>query len=382
MPKPATASVSPVSDADRAYSALLKGEAADWRFLAQPGALDHALLRARYHGAAALLLQRSAEIPPALRTPLQAEVRRFAMWELADAEWVRRALEGLHRAGVPALVFKGAALAYSLYADPAERMRADTDLLTAPEARAAAEAALIAMGWRRLPGARGELTSGQASYAISAAGHTIDLHWRLSDSPLLSRTFEFRELFAHSQPLPKLSPLARGPGLVHALAIACVHLRYHAVVPYFVDGLAHGGDRRLIWHCDIRALASQFAERDWAEFAALAGERGVAAPCAEAFAAAREHVGAAVPSNALRKLQEAPRDTAPTRFLRSTRLGRVWTEAAALAGWRERAQFFEEKLFPDAELMQDRYGAGGPKALPWLYVRRFARETAALWRAS
>jgi hypothetical protein len=379
MPKPATASAS--RSADRAYSAVLKRAAADWRFLAEPGALDHALLRARYHGASALLLQRPAEIPPALRALLQVEARQFAMWELADAEWVRRALEGLRRAGVPAIVFKGAALAYSLYADSAERMRADTDLLTAPEDRRAAETALTAMGWRRLPGARGQLTSGQASYAVDAdGGHTIDLHWRLSDSPLLSRMFGFRELLTHSQPLPRLSPLARGPSFVAALAIACVHMRYHAVVPYFVDGVAHAGDRRLIWHCDIRALASQFEESDWAEFGTLAGARGVAAPCADALTAACERVGAPVPSAALRKLHEAPRDTAAARFLRAARLGRVWTEATALASWRERAQFFEEKLFPDAELMQGRYGP--PAALPWLYVRRLAQEAAALWRAS
>ena len=374
MPKLATAS--PESAADRAFGALLRGEPPDWRFLAEPGAPARALARARYHGVSALLLRRASEIPDGLRPRLQAEARRFAMWELADVEWLRRVLEKLGRAGVPVLVFKGAALAYSLYADPALRPRADADLLTAPEARRAAEAALAAMGWRRLPGARGEIASGQANYALDAdGGHAVDLHWRFSDSPLLSRLFSFRELLARSQPAPALSPLARIPGLVDALAIACVHLRYHAMVPYFVDGVAHRGDRRLIWLCDIGALASRFAAADWAEFATRAIARGVAAPCADALAAACENVAAPVPADVLRRLQAAPRDAPAARFLRARRLGRVWTEAAALAGWRERAQFLEEKCLPDAELLRARYGAGAP--LPWLHVLRLAD----LWRA-
>ena len=374
MPKPPIPNLEPA--ADRAFGALLRGEPPDWRFLEEPDALARALARARYHGASALLLRRASDIPGPLRALLQAEARRFAMWELADAAWLRRALETLRRADVPVLVFKGAALAYSLYADPALRERADIDLLTAPESRRAAEAALVAAGWRRLPGARGAIASGQASYAIDReGGHVVDLHWRFSDSPLVSRLFGFDELIARAEPAPKLSPRARVPGLVDALAIACVHLRYHSAVPYFVDGVARPGDRRLIWLYDIAALAARCAADDWREWTGLVVARGVAAPCAEALAAARERVAAPIPADVLRKLREAPRDAAEARFLRAARLGRVWSEAAALGGWRERALYLGEKLLPDAEAMRARYGADAP--LPWLHVRRLAD----IWRA-
>ena len=65
-------------------------------------------------------------------------------------------LAAFERSRVPSLVIKGTALAYSVYADPALRVRGDTDLLVRPEARSSAQQALLNCGFTPLEAMAGD----------------------------------------------------------------------------------------------------------------------------------------------------------------------------------------------------------------------------------
>jgi hypothetical protein len=55
----------------------------------------------------------------------------------------------------------------------------------------------------------------------------------------------------------------------------------------------------------------------------------------------------------------------------ATRARRLWSELRALNGWRLRARYLRQHLFPDRDYMRATYG-GGAIMLPWHYVARVA----------
>ena len=81
----------------------------------------------------------------------------------------------------------------------------------------------------------------QASFVTPAAGapvHVVDLHWRIANPQAFGRVLEYEELAAAAEPLPALSPSARGLGRVHALMLACVlgYVTSHAFESQFLYG--------------------------------------------------------------------------------------------------------------------------------------------------
>ena len=80
--------------------------------------------RAAFHGIAALLADRQTQgWPHAARAALREEALARAMWEARHRSLIQPLLAALAAAGVPALLLKGTALAYDLYANPATRSR-------------------------------------------------------------------------------------------------------------------------------------------------------------------------------------------------------------------------------------------------------------------
>jgi hypothetical protein len=128
------------------------------------------------------------------------------------------ALAALTRAGVPALAFKGVALAAQAYGDYAARGAGDLDLLVAPTEVARAHEALTAAGWRPAPACpvpgpswawRHLVQSGNELTLIGDRSE-IDLHWDLSPVrgtfPSFETLWERREIVTVAErPVPTLS---------------------------------------------------------------------------------------------------------------------------------------------------------------------------------
>jgi hypothetical protein len=240
--------------------AFLRGENPPWPHAAGEAFIAGFLEGARYHGVLPLLHDRLQRAPASAQgwpqQVLQAcreEAIGHAMWELRHLDLLKQVLAKLAAAGVRPVLFKGTALAYSLYPAGALRARGDTDLIIPPDALPQTTAVLESLGFERGMGTSGEFVAYQTDFTRTEAGgeHSLDVHWRINNSELLSRLFSYQELLQRACPVPQLSPDALAAGTVDALLLACMHRATHKQNPYYVDEQAHYGGDRLIWFYDI-----------------------------------------------------------------------------------------------------------------------------------
>ena len=294
------------------------------------------------------------------------------MWEMRHQQVLARTLASLHLIGIQPVLIKGTALAYSLYGDPAWRVRGDTDLIIPAADRAAAHDALIALGYVRSVGVSGELVSYQASYTAHEADgsqHTLDLHWKINNSELLARLFTYEELRRDATPLAGLSAHALGPSHVQSLLLACMHRSTHKQNPYYIGGTLHHEADRLIWLYDIHLLAQRFTHDDWNDLASLATQKGLRAVCLEGMSHARACFHTQYPQFVLDALARPGAIELPDRYLGGGRWRQQWMDLLAVEGLPNRGRLLRELAFPPADYMRARFGAAsGP--LAWLYLRR------------
>jgi hypothetical protein len=369
-----------VPSADDLICAVLRGESPSWPWPDVAGAAARFHSRCDLHGVNALLHTRlhSAPWPAGVLEVLRGKSVQLAMWELRHQQLLSEVLAKADHAGVQPVVLKGTALAYSLYADPAQRTRGDTDLLIPASARDAAESALTALGFQRGSGVSGELVSYQANYTKEADGnpHTIDLHWKINNSELLSKLFTYQELRSHAQPLHHLGANAFAPSPVYALLIACMHRSTHKENPYYVDGAAHLGGDRLIWLVDIELLCRALSGEEWRTLVALAREKGLRAVTLEGLEQARALLSSRHPDWVTSALAERGHREAPAEYLGGSKLRHQWMDFKALEGWPRRWRFTRELFFPSASYMRRKYPESTKSWMPWLYLRRAAEGLA------
>ncbi len=318
-------------------------------------------------GLAPLLYARTGD--PALR---HAALRAAALEPLRLAD-LRALLEALAAGGVDVLITKGTALAYSLYASPDLRPRADTDLLIDAAQLDTAREVFRELGYAE------SINSGDMQQTIfrrvdaAGADHVYDLHWALANTPVFADVLGIGELRARSVPLPRISPHARTLSDVDALLYACVHRVAH-----------HFGHDRLIWLADIHFLRERMTDEEHARFWALAAEREVVGVCIESVERARERFGGGERGRAEQFVDAATIARAePTRSYldgHQRRLSVLRAELGALRGWRARARRLRLLAFPPATYMRSHFGSRSRLALPWLYVSRAARGVARLFR--
>jgi hypothetical protein len=354
--------------------AVLRGEAPAWPEAAAT-LVDAFLERSKYHGVQALLyehLHGVADWPPAVIEAVHQQALAGTMWELRHQQVLAEMLAALARIGIEPVLFKGTALAYSLYPGPALRTRGDTDLIVPLHEYRRVIDVLGALGFSREPDP-GDLASYQACLhrdVSGGGGHTIDLHWKINNSELLSRLFSYGELRQAAQPLRGLAPHALGVGPVHALLIACMHRAGHKQAPYFVEGVAHYSGDRLIWLYDIHLLALALTPPQWDELASLAGRKGLRAVCLEGIEHTRSRLATPVPPEVLAELARSGPAEPAAEYLNARHLRRRWLDFWAYPGMREKLRFARQLAFPPAAYMRVRFPRARPDWLPWLYLQR------------
>lgn len=296
-----------------------------------------------------------------------------AMMELRHRALLTQVLATLAAIGVRPVLFKGTALAYSLYPGSALRPRSDTDLIIAPGARAGVTAALEGLGFVRPPDSSREFTFYQASFVRDEVGgaHALDVHWRINNAELLSRLFIYEELLRRARPLPRLGPDAWAVGAVDALLLACLHRAVHQCQPYYIDGVARYDGNRLIWLYDIHLLAGSLAQRDWDELIGRAQARGLLAVCLEGIERTRECFHTAVPETVLAALRPRSPEIVASYF-RGGPVRQHWMDVRALPGATNKLRFLAERAFPPATYMRAKYPSERFAWLPWMYARRIS----------
>ena len=136
--------------------AIVRGDAPAWPDRSGPEAGPALLDEARRHGLHLLVARRLREPafsswPREVRADFDRELRNAVVVEEARRGETVRCLDGLARAGVSGLLFKGTPLAYTHYPAPWLRPRVDTDLLVPEAERQAAARTLEALGYARTP---------------------------------------------------------------------------------------------------------------------------------------------------------------------------------------------------------------------------------------
>jgi hypothetical protein len=331
--------------------------------------------RAEFHGASALLNQEIAQAPSwpkSLREALQARSIQQAMWELRHQVVLAQALEALYESGVQPILMKGTALAYSLYPDPALRARGDTDLIIPADAKNSVHAALGRLGFERNLGAAGEYISYQANYTrhlADGAAHTLDVHWKVNNSEVLSGLFTYEELRQEAVPLPALSGRAWGTSRKHGLLIACMHRATHRHNPYYVNGAAHHDPDRLVWFADIRLLCDHLSQSEWRDVVSTAASKGLSAVTLEALRTTQSLLGGCAPGFVTKELARAGTGELASNYLFANSLRQQWMDFQALPGIRRKLRLLRELLFPPEPYMRSKFGPDSGW-LAWLYLRR------------
>ncbi len=309
------------------------------------------------------LLER-ADVPRAVAAELKAEARRAVIAEAVREGELRLLLDALEAASVGALLFKGAALAYTCYERPELRPRTDTDLLVDEAGRARADAVLRALGYTTAGQFSGDLVAYQEAYVRrrhDVAVHVVDLHWRIANPQPFGEILTYEEAAKEAVAIPALGAGARALSPVHALIVACAHRVAH-----------HGPDSRLIWFVDIARLAGGLPQSDWIRFVDLAVSRRIAAVCRDGLGQAVALCGARVPGWVEPALTARADEHEPTAgFLKARpHVAVVAQDLAALPTWTSRARLVRQHAFPPAAYMRDTYAPESHLPLALLYLTR------------
>jgi hypothetical protein len=282
-----------------------------------------------------------------------ARAKAWRMHELTRAALV--ALDqALTQAHIPALIYKGAALAESHYPHPAARSRVDTDLWLAPEHVASAHQILLAQGFSAEASNFSAVVLPERSYLRSDHGAVVrlDLHWRCSARPWLSAALSFPQIWAQALPMQPFQAL-RQPDPPDALLLSVVHLYGH-----------HRNLPRWIWLLDMHLLWQAMAPEPQRMCIERARQRGILCLLQAGLQAAN----ACFDTDIAQAMQaRAPRPEAARAFLQPNSM---WLDVR-LGSWRERAQIVQGRLLATPELLHARFGAYPAWQQPFMQVRRW-----------
>jgi len=366
---------------DGLLAAALRGESVFFpTALAELGHSEAVIARINYHGVAGLLCHDSGVMtgwPSEVTTHIRHTAVAQTMWELRHRDLLRILLGQMAGADIPAIVLKGTATAYDLYASPAMRARGDSDLLVDPGDLDRARQILAQYGYERSDSedaASNEFSLQEVWSRTCDADmdHHIDLHWQLLNSPALARHFPFAECAREKLALPHLGPHAWAMDRVRTLLHTCIHRAINFSSPYFVDGRTYYGGDRLIWLNDIRLLARSFSPAQWTAFCHLAGALGYAAVCLDGLGASRRSLGTPVPASVHATLLRSGSAHGPAAYLRSRQLGRAWRDLLSVPGLRSKLAYLRFRSLPSRSFMYDKYPRLAGLPLPLLYARRLA----------
>lgn len=335
----------------------------DWKQRSEPAEVIQALQAHRLLPVAGLLAERGL-----LRGDLVTLAERLAGRDVENerkrADIEDEVLDALGAAAIDVLVLKGALLARTVYPAPEARIRTDIDLLVASKAVEDACAALRGIGFAPSYEVHGGPPMTQAQWLRRGDSpiHAVDLHWDLSNRPLLKDRFEFQALLARSVEVPGSARPVGGLCAEDALL--------HAGAHYF--GHHRGEFRPDQWLLDMDLLWRSLGEGGAERVAEAALSSGIGSLVAAGMRLSVERFETPVDPGWLDQLGQASRPesaqrlTRPPRFRALEIFRSAYEEKGLVAGLRNLRGTF----FPPAAYMRRKYPGARRWALPWLYVKR------------
>jgi len=326
--------------------------------------------------------------PWLVRSALEAAYWRTKVANLLAFDAADQLTGALAAVDVPSVLLKGAALAFTLYPDPARRPIGDIDVLVhpehvavalrvlgllgyapAPNGPAASIVARIALGDARTLARRCQVTMLRGARDAQQLPMQVDLHWSLNSRALLRRTMDAAWFWDHVRPAAGAQP--RLPGALRVLGdeAQLLHLCAHT--------LQHGIPR-LRWTYDMALL---LARRPLAWEVVLAGaERcGLGLAVQSSLAAVALIWGIVPPAWVEDRLAALPVSGAELRLRRAAWSG---DDRAVAAGdllsqpdLGSALDLWLAAVLPPAAYLQARYKMADPHLLPAYYLLHAVRGT-------
>ncbi len=339
-------------------AAVMRGEGHGGPALAtvQCDDLSEILAAANEEGVVALIHERlqhqefTACLPSELIALFADSARLKAVQSMMREAEARRILKRLDQEGLPVLLLKGSALAYSIYDSPHLRECSDIDFLFATrQAAKQASDAICEAGYIQ-PGIAGELATYEMTcYRTrgSAAYLEADLHWGIGGSPVYADCFSFDGLLDASIPLPSLAPTARGLGLVHAYLHASMHRALN---------LWLGIGDRLKWLYDLHLIGERFTESEWEKLISICLEKKLCGTCLDGMQSAAELFHTSIPEGVRERLSQGTQSE-PINMRRMRRWPYIqMMNLRALPGLKLKARWFRQRLIPSGGFLHHYYG--------------------------
>ena len=339
---------------------------------APPSALDWDALLAEADAEdllPALAAAATAAAPAAVRRRLAEALAAARARHLVMTRALAAVLARFESDGIETLVLKGPALAETVYPDPALRPFGDLDVLVRREDRRRADAALLALGHRRIADGHTwefDIEYDGATLYAGADGVHVDLHWALVTEPRYAWSGEAETaVWRRAAPLTLAGRRTLGLGREDLVVYLATHLAVHHALA------------GLLRHWDI-ALALASGPLDWDALLARATRWRARRPLYFVLRGVEETFGPLVPPAVLAALvPRGPRAALLSALLRDAgaerrvRLEHLVTLLLVDRG-RDVCWSLREALLPAPAWLRARYGpdTASRPALYWAHARR------------
>lgn len=345
----------------------LKGPEEIKQFIGKYG--DKALALLDYHGVSALIYEHQSQQELTCETSLQAfEKIRLTVPVIVASESLKRneiekLIDSLTKANLTDFViFKGWALAYSVYKKPWLRPRTDIDILIEHSQRNAYHNFLVSSGFTRELAIEGDLIAYQSGYSKTLSKHSkiyIDLHWKVSNRQCLALAFSTTDIIQNAQTVQNGTINFKIPSNVDGILLACQHRLGH-----------HHSEERLIWLYDIHLLAESLDPMQWSDFLHKAKQLRIANLSFNALNRAQRLFATDIPSDTIEKLSVlCQRDEPSAIFLDRALSNRkiLLSDISSITSLTAKLRFVIETAFPSKDYIQEKMAT---RSATWGYVKR------------
>lgn len=288
------------------------------------------------------------QAPEPIRQKLQLDYYASAAFNQVILTEMARVVQALNEANIPVIVLKGAALAWTVYPDPALRPMSDLDLLTAAPFVGKAVMLLRSHEYELL-----KITNHAVLQCEAASKITVELHWTLAgEHPISNKAI-----------IDLITEMANEPNnsskrLSFTLLYLCAHL-----VLMHTEG-------RLIWFYDIFSFFRYYQkELDWNLLLNRAHQLGWIPALSFAMQVIEKRFGYQPPDNFQPAIKESlQKNTSLELKIESVQL--LMTRAFLALGFFDRLLMVVNLLFPAPKYLRKRYHSNRSRSLPFLYYYR------------
>ena len=327
------------------------------------------LAKLDYHGITLLAAEQqnlASELVPQLtqRRAMMAANDKLKQIELALL------FDAFNQHRLKAVLFKGSALAYSVYPKPWLRPRSDSDVLIAPSDRLKFDIVLQQLGYQKLFAMQGKYVSYQSTYGKALPGDSfinIDLHWHINNRQMFCNTFTVAELTTNGSRLTQFGTTALHssaviPCNVDSVLIAGVHRLGH-----------HHDEERLAWLYDIHLLVSNFSEHEWQQLAHRAEQKKICAITLDALNTSNRYLKTILDNRVISQLEHSALKTEVSAvFLNRTLSERhyFWADLQSMPDLKSQLGFLRESIFPPFDYVRQQMNSRWASVA---YLKRFYR---------